>query len=331
MFRTSIVLGVLVFASVSFAGPLSPDKSTSTPAPKAAAVEPQRLSEDVNAQLKKAVVESDKQVGVMDPAKQKMFDEEIVPQYALFIKDYHQQGALVQAQVDVDSIKNYLNFNAAKDLTIGTPQLLMILTVDPHCSKCTAAGPIVRKMMIDRAASHGLVPAWITPDELLDSKPSELAQKRNAAGAMEVTLKPAPMDDVDSAHADEKHYIAKFVFDIRGIDHYEDQSDLFETDSFEVVSTKMLTQAYVELGAKSLLTGAGAMKQEMQITLTGFSDFQQFSQLKTSLQNKLKDVATVEERKMSRGKAVFAIKTNHTLDEVKKMVHGLGNAEVEMR
>jgi hypothetical protein len=342
MFRTSTNLShfsslalSLVFLSVSYAGPLSADKPSPAPSMGAnkaqAPVATQRLSEDVNAQLKKAVVESETQLGALDPAKQKMFDEEIVPQYALFIKDYHQQGALVQSQVDIDSIKNYLSFSATKDLTMGSTQLLLLLNVDGRCSKCVLAAPTVRKMMIDRAQSHGFQPVWITPDELLDAKPSELAQKRNTAGAMEASLIPAPMDDVDSAHADEKQYIAKLSFDIRAIAHYEDQSELFETDSFEQVSGKMLTQAYVELGAKALLSGAGAMKQEMQITVTGFTDFQQYSQLKSSLQAKLKDVASVEERKMSRGKAVFAIKTNRTLDEVKKMVQSLGHMEVEMR
>jgi hypothetical protein len=335
MFRTSLIFGALALGSISivFAGPLSPDKSSPSPVPmrSSAPAATQNLSEDVNAQLKKAVVESQPQLGTLDLAKQKIFDEEIVPAYALFIKDYHQQGALVLAEVDIDSIKNYLSFSASKDLTLGSSQLLLLLNVDSRCLKCTNAAPTVKKLMIDRATSHGFVPAWITPDELLDSKPSELAQKRNAAGAMEVTLKPAPMDDVDSAHADEKQYIAKFSFDVRGIDHYEDQSELFDTDSFEQISTKMLTQAYVELGAKAQISGASAMKQEMQITVTGFSDFQQYSQLKNSLQAKLKDIASVEERKISRGKAVFAVKTNRSLDDVKKLVHGLGNFEVEMR
>jgi hypothetical protein len=93
----------------------------------------------------------------------------------------------------------------------------------------------------------------------------------------------------------------------------------------------MLTQAYVELGAKAQISGAGAMKQEMQITATGFTDFQQYNQLKNALQAKLKDIASVEERKISRGKAVFAVKTNRSLDDVKKLVHGLGNLEVEMK
>jgi hypothetical protein len=305
-----------------------------TPNPAPSQMPAGGVLDDTNTQLRNAVMDSLKLQGSIDANKKKIFDEEVVPQYALFIKDYHQVGNAVQAQVDVDGIRNYLGFFAAKDLVLGTPQLLLYMNVDARCPKCKDAAPNIKKMMQSRAQSHGFTPVWISPEDLLDSKPSELAEKRNAAGAMEISLKPAPMDDVDSAHEDEKKFIAHFSFDVRGIAHYEDQAELFDTDSFEQSATKMLTQSYVELGAKASLTGANALKQEMQILVSGFNDFSQYSQVKSAVIAKLKDIALVEERKISKGKAVFALKTNHSLDEIKQLVSALVagvSLNVEMR
>jgi hypothetical protein len=276
-------------------------------------------AEDTDAQLRRAVSESVKQFGNLDPQQKKIFDEEVVPQYSFFVKDYSQVGNKVSVQVDADAIKSFLGFSAAKNIPTGTTQLLLYLKADPHCPKCIEAAPAVKKSMQARAERRGFVPVWITPEELVDTKPVELAEKRNASGSLAVELKPAPMDDVDSAHADEKRFVNSCAFDIRGVLHYEDQSEIYDTDSFEQTSAKLLTQAFVQLGAKTLATGAGvATSQEMQIQVSGITNFNNYTQLKSQLQARLKDLGVVEERKISRGHAVFAIKTSHALDEFKQ-------------
>jgi hypothetical protein len=263
-------------------------------------------------------------LGTLDPAQKKIFDEEVIPQYALFIKDYRQAGGAVSVQVDVSNIRKYISFSASKNLAAGTTQLLLFLKVDPQCAKCTEAQPIVKKMMQSRAERRGFVPVWVSAEELMDSKLSELAERRNASGGLEISLKPAPKDDLDSAHADEERYVASCGFDVRGVADYEDESELYDTDSFELASAKLLTQALTELGAKAEAAGVNsALKQEMQISVVGFKGFSQYTQLKTQLQAKLKGSAVVEERKLSKGKTVFALKTNRSLDEIKQMINGL--------
>ena len=73
----------------------------------------------------------------------------------------------------------------------------------------------------------------------------------------------------------------------------------------------------------------------MQISVSGFHEFSQFNLLKSQLQSRLKDKALLEERKMMRGKAIFALKTNRSLNEIKQMISGVGGqgmvVEVEMR
>ena len=137
------------------------------------------------------------------------------------------------------------------------------------------------------------------------------------------------MDDVDSAHADEKRFINSCAFDIRSLLHYEDQSEIYDTDSFEQTSAKLLTQAFVELGAKALTSGANATSsQEMLIQISGIGNFAIYNQLKNQVQNHLKDMGVVDERKISRGHAVLAIKTGHTLDELKQALVVSNSAEL---
>ena len=281
-------------------------------------------SEDTDAQLKKAVSDSEKQLGTLDPQQKKIFDEEVVPQFAFFVKDYSKVGNNVSVQVDVDAIKNNLGFSAAKNIPTGTTNLLLYFKADPHCPKCVEASTAIKKSMQARAERRGFVPVWISPEELVDTKPLELAEKRNASGALVVELKPAPMDDVDSAHADEKRFINSCAFDIRGLLHHEDQSEIYDTDSFELTSAKLLTQAFVELGTKTATSGANAAaSQELLIQLSGTQNFQTYTQLKNQIRARLKDMGVVEERKISRGRAVLAIKTGHSLDELKLALGGI--------
>jgi hypothetical protein len=297
-----------------------PTNGKATPTPAAAPAG----AEDTDAQLKRAVGESLTKLGNLDPQQKKIFDEEVVPQYSFFVKDYSQVGNKVSVQVDVDAIKNYLGFSAAKNISSGTTQLLLYLKVDPHCPKCVEASADVHKMIQARVERRGFVALWITPEELVDAKPTELAEKRNAAGVLTVEMKPAPMDDVDSAHADEKRFINSCTLDVRSVLHHEDQSEIYDTDSFEQTTSKLLTQAFVELGTKAVASGVGlAATQEMQIQVSGFSNFASYTQLKTQIQTRLKDFGVVEERKISRGHAVFAVKSNHTLDEIKQALSSI--------
>ena len=106
----------------------------------------------------------------MDLQQKKIFDEEVVPQYAFFLKDYSQVGNKVSVQVDTDAIKSYLAFSAAKNIPTGTAQLLLYLKADPHCPKCIEASTEVKRSMQARAERRGFIPVWMTPEELVDTE-----------------------------------------------------------------------------------------------------------------------------------------------------------------
>jgi len=322
-----VLLAVSISVGVASAAPGSgpaglPTALPTAKAPGSPAAAPAG-AEDTDAQLKRAVNESLPKLGNLDPQQKKIFDEEVVPQFSFFVKDYSQVGNKVSVQVDIDAIKNYLGFSAAKNIPTGTTQLLLYLKVDPHCPKCVEASAEVHKMIQARVERRGFVALWITPEELMEAKPIELAEKRNAAGALTIEIKPAPMDDVDSAHADEKRFINSCTLDVRSVLHHEDQSEIYDTDSFEQTTSKLLTQAFVELGTKAVSSGPSAATQEMQIQVSGINGFSNYTQLKTQIQARLKDFGVVEERKISRGHAVFAVKSSHTLDEIKQALSGI--------
>src|SRR4051812_29867780 len=99
-FSIPIVLAATVIASSGYA---------ETP-PTRAKVEAKTDKPDVESQLRQAVEGSAAQLGALELWQKKLFDEEVVAQYPRFIKDYRVVGDKVEAQVDLDNIKNYLEF-----------------------------------------------------------------------------------------------------------------------------------------------------------------------------------------------------------------------------
>lgn len=291
------------------------------PTPRASTI---AVPEVVGVQLKNAVISSATEIPPMDPAQRRIFDEEVVPQYPLFVKDYKRVGQNVNAAVDLDGIKNIIRFSAQKNLGQPGARILLFLNVDSQCSKCAEESSSIRKIMQARVERRGLVPVWLNPEELAGQKIEDLAGPRGTVGYILVDLIPAPADDEDAAHADEKRFVSKAQLEIRGITHYQDQAEFYDTDSFETETQKLLTHAFTELGAKADLAGitTATSKDDLLMEFTNIPGFSAYTRLKTSLQTKLKGAALVEERRISKGRAVFALKTHKTADEIKTLLKG---------
>jgi hypothetical protein len=283
-----------------------------------------------NTALKAAVVNSQSQLGVLDPVQKRIFDEEVVPQYPLFVRDYKRVGQeqTIDAQVDLDAIRNTIRFSAQKYLNQPAAKFLLFLNADTQCSKCMEEAASVKKSMQLRAQRRGFTPVWVSAEELAGSSLSDLIGPRGAVGFLQIDLIPEPADDVDTAHSDEKHYLAKANFEVHAIATYRDQGELFETDSFEAESQKLLTHAFSELGAKADMAGIGnAAKDDILVELGNITGFIQYTRLKNTIQTRLKGVALVDERKLSRGHASFALKTKKSIDEVKALLNGIASGE----
>ena len=72
---------------------------------------------------------------------------------------------------------------------------------------------------------------------------------------------------------------------------------------------------------------SSASKDDLVIQLSGISGFAQYTRLKNTIQARLKGVALVDERKVSRGQAVLALKTKKSSDEVKSLLNGVASGD----
>jgi hypothetical protein len=249
----------------------------------------------VAAKLKAALIESSTKLGAagqvsqLSAWQQRLFDEEALPQYQRFVKNYRSaqthSGTAVSnlvIDIDVDSLRNYLRFYAPLTLgrSVGNAPVLMYLRGEPACTKCQNAAPILKGLAQARVERRGLSPIWLTNEDLgpggaelegkaLEEKISELATARNAAATLVMLWGLAPADDVDTAHADEIHYGLRTRLEARGLAgtgtpaqalasakapisaKTEGFVTLLETDSFESYAAKLLADAFVELGAAS--------------------------------------------------------------------------------
>lgn len=318
MFRLKTFLAIAML--MSSVGLIQAETRINAPAPKATSSE---VPEVLDSQLKNAVVNSASEAGTMDAASKKIFDEEVVPQYALFVRDYKRVGQSVNVVVDLDGIKNVIRFSAPKSFSQPAPKILLYLAVDTRCDKCMDESATIHKIMEERVVRRGFAPVWVGNGELAGQSMSDLTTPHGAVGYMKVDLIPAPADDEDAAHADEKRFQSKAVLEVRGITQYQDQAEFYDTDRFETQTQKLLTHAFTELGAKAdLASMSGEMTDDVLIEVSGISDFPQYTRLKTALQARLKGTALLDERKVSKGKAVFALKTKQTLDQIKVSLKG---------
>ena len=348
-----VALGSLAssaFAETPATPQTKPVAKTAAPVASASATPSSAVPEDmVSRKLKAALGESEMKLGELEVWQKRIFEEEAVPQYQRFIRNYrsaqtHSGSAIsnLEVDIDMDSLKNYLKFYAPK--TLGRDEknatALMYLRADSNCEKCVAAGPGIRKLAQNRVERRGLTAVWLTAEDVgvgadgaelqgkaLDDKVAELAQSRNAAASLVMQWGPAPADDVDTAHADEKHFILHSLILARGlagtgrlapskqmVATATGSVDLLEVDPFEAAAAKLFSDAFVELGAQAaqaelalLAKGAaGGADDEIDIDVSGIRDFEQLGRLKAQIQAKL-PTAGLEERKISRGRAVLAV------------------------
>jgi hypothetical protein len=253
----------------------------------------------------------------LEPWQKVLFEEEVVPHYQKF-----------QVGIDLDSIKRYLMFYAPKILKQKDPKILILLKADPTCTKCNDSVSAIRELVRLRVERRGLTPIWLSADDFgpastlvpFEDQMVAMVKQKNVAGALVVQWAPAPIEEIDTAHADEKKYIIHSFLRIGENSFRNRQKELMDTDSFEVVEARLLTDLFTDLGARIEWEQANLAensKEEVLIEVSGIKDFAQYSRIKTKLQTQLKDVTAIEDRKLSRDQIVFAVYTKKKVDEVR--------------
>jgi hypothetical protein len=364
---SALALALLLVSAPSFADPTTapaapsrspaavapPSRSPSTsvePAAGASATpgQPVELTntgpETRNAQaerLKTALLSIEPQLGHLEPWQKQILEEEAAPQAQRFIKNY--TGST--ADVDFDSLKNFLHFHAPELLRRVDGKLLGLLKIDPTCAKCVEEKELIKTMMTDRIHRRGLEISWLTTEDLtapalpereLHDKLVELTNTASdgPVGAIAVHLRTAPIDDIDTAHADDKRLqVLTFLFvkDPNGheLSRNEGTLEVFDTEPLELVAGRLLTDAFTDLGAREKKFEqdiATTGKAEVEIEVTGIKGYDLYNQVQAALARSLKDEGQVEPRKISRGRAVFALVTSKPPEKIKTQ---LGNLRVE--
>ncbi len=322
--RTVVAISLLLSLPAAAQAP-------SAPVPGGTAnAQPSHATQSVQEALKTTVSNAQLKMGDLDPWQKKIFVEEAVPQYQRFIRDYRVQGSNVQAEVDLDILKKYLAFHMnPKDNKKQETRLAVYVKGDGDCEKCSGSTSKLRSLVLSRVERRGFTPVFISPDDLntatgktFDEKVLSVAIRKGWIGAMVLQTSIAPKDDQDAAHADENEYVVRTSIGIPSIGvKQENQLRVLESESLEVAAARLMTDTFTDLGARTLaatLQKVGEESgEEIALNVTGIRDYHQYSQLRMVLVSKIQEVGSLDERKIARGKATFAIKTQKTAADVK--------------
>jgi hypothetical protein len=280
-------------------------------------------------QLRKALMNAQSKLGEMEPWKKVLFQEEVIPQYQRFIRDYRATpSGGFQVDVDFESIKRYLLFYAPKTLKTQDTKVVVLLKTDTNCQKCSQSYSAMQAMVKSRLDHRGLRLQWVNPDEFppqvsgssLEDLISPIIKAKNASGALMLQWAPAPVDDLDTVHADEKRYLIQAYFRVGDHSIRNRQKELLENDSFEAAGVRLMTDVFTDLGTKIEWEDANILekdKEEILVEVSGIQDFSQYSRVRATLQAQFKD-AVVEDRKLSRDQIVFGIYTKKKTAELKR-------------
>jgi hypothetical protein len=305
-------------------------------------ISPNRCQADPNptieSQLKNAVEDAQKNIPALEGWQKILFTDEVVPQFQRFIQDYRPTSSGLKVVVDYDSLKHYLLFYGPKVFKQPNPKILVYTKVDPLCPKCTESQPAVLHLLKSRLERRGLTPIWVSTEELgpqsggkregnqLEDFIVSLAKKKNAVGALIVRLAPAPAEDSDTAHADEKRYILRTYMQMGDVSMQDRQKEVLDNDNFEQSEARLLTDIFADLGAKYELQQAIAPESgraEVLVEITGIQDFAQYTRVKSLMAGQLRDISSLEERMLSKDQIVFAVFTKRSAEDIRNQLSRL--------
>ncbi len=275
----------------------------------------------VQAKLRQAVSNSIHRLGALDAMQKRIFEEEVLEDYSRFIKDYRPgpNGAL-SVEVDLENLRKYVQFHGARSVKHGNRKILVYVDPQKDCSKCESSREELVALLRNRLVRRMFEPEFVGTEVLLDQplamrplidRLSDLAIERNASGALLVRVRLAPVDSIDTAHREDKRYEVDTQFMIRGDREirYGNRLGVNDDESFALATKRLLISAFSDFGDKVSRPRAGAEteQEELAIEVDGVSDFSHYSRVKAQIQERLKSLGVVEERRIARGKATFAV------------------------
>jgi hypothetical protein len=285
-------------------------------------------------QLKGALLEEQKKLGIVDPWQKALYVNDVLPQYQKFIKDYTRSipsdtGGM-KVVVDEESLKRFLLFYGPHFLKKKGPRVLILLRPQPSCQKCVESLTVISELVQAQMWRRGLTPNLVSLDDLklpateveVQDQVLAFTQQKGADATFVVQWGPAPVDDIDTAHVDDLRFVLRTFLKVGNFGSVFKQRELLANDSFLVAATSLLVDLFTDLGTtleKEQLKIDSSGKAEVLIEVSGIQTFAQYMRVKSQIQVLLNEGSTIEERKLAPGQASFAVYTARSLEEVKHL------------
>lgn len=302
----------------------------------------------VEKQLKAALLEAQKNIGVLEPWQKTIYVNDVLPQYQKFIKDYARSASTasmgsatltagssvfpgkMKVVIDEASLKRFLTFYGPKLLKKKDPRVLILLRPAPSCQKCLENLNAISDLVQGQLWRRGMTPNLLSTDELklpateveIQDQVVALVKQKGADAGVVVQWGPAPVDDIDTAHADDPRFVVRSFLKIGDSSPFLKQREILGNDSFLASEATLLVDLFTDLGAtleKEQIKVNDAGKAEILIEVAGIKDFAQFVRIKAEIQGILNEGSTIEERKLAPGRASFAVYSSRSLEELKAL------------
>lgn len=282
-------------------------------------------------QLKEALSEYPKK-NPLETWQTKLFEDEVLPQYQRFIKDYRPGPQGLQVEVDQDSLRKYLQFYGPKTLKARDYKVYVWLVIDPACPACGKAAGELKSLISARLEHRGLAPVWMdapgTAARGFEDKCIDFARGRQGAGALVVQAIRAPQDDEDAAHADELRYWVATTVAIRELGTKSSgHIELLANDSIESAAARLLTDAFTEMGGRVQNAVAASVlgsSNGVVLEVSQFKDYAMYQDILNKLSSGLKDAHSIEEKRLTRGHVWLSVQTSRAAADVRRQVDELG-------
>ena len=294
----------------------------------------QTSKDQTEVQLRAALTGSLSTLGNLQPWQQIIFQDEVLTQPQRFVKNYQSEG--LKVDVDSESVRAFLKFHSSPGANGKQALAVVTLKTAASCSVCSQVLPTFRTWIRSRLERRGFQVDFMNAEGVLaqmtSSSPNEaLDEAVRAKGAqlfVMVEWAPVPVEELDTAHADEKKYRLSAQLEPLGssLTPVKKDQEILELESFDVSLSRVWTAAMTELGVKAAALenfGLGQVQKECWIEVTGIRDFQQLKRVKALFEAQLKDVGTLEDRVVSREKFVFAVSTQKSNEQVKQLLSQL--------
>ena len=331
VFACSFLLAASI-VSLMTVTPVRAAPSAATPKP----LSPMQ-KEELQDQLKSSVSEEQAKLGLVEAWQKKIFNEEVLIDYARFIKGYRSAGNVTTVDVDHDSLKKYLSFYAPKYYGKSDLKALVYVAGDPECAKCQASLTAIRKAIKSRLERRGLAVVFMTtPVGQPFVLATELEKIKDSVGIVQIRAKQMS----DEEHPEEEHYLLSVQAAFTGPQgaglvtgkeiKTEKQLDVLKNDSFETAASRLFIDSATELGSQSMVVD-NTTDEEILLLFSGIKDFQRMIQIKTALNDTLSGSGIAEERRISHDEVTLAVRTKKSADELKKLLNGMSSETIHLK